>query len=181
MAERIPPGTEQKLKLRLIQDQFRQARRKARIVGVAAGGLAAWFFVYILFFAGSGQESPASHVEGELKLSLVSRGARTLVLDGWRCASGWPERFRGVRLEATDGSWQLRLVADEVDGHTLDLSGGTHRLVFDHRHCDQLHIELEDKQGRREGATAYDGRLQVDCRSDRGALQGSARFTDCRD
>ena len=181
MAEQISPGTEEQLKLRLVQDQFRQARRRARIVGVVAGGLAAWFFAYIIFFAGSGHEAPAGRVRGELKLTIESRGTRTLGLEGWRCTSGWSERFRGVRLEAADGSWQVRLIADEINGHTLELSDGTHRLAFGHQQCDRLHIELEGKQGRRERARAYDGGLQLDCRSDRGALQGRIRFTDCYD
>lgn len=179
MANPVPPDTEEQLKVRLVQHQVRQARRKARIVGLVAGGLAAWFFIYIFLFAGSGEDTPPGRVEGRLHLALASRRQVTLELDDYGCSSGWPQRFRGVILQAPDGAWRVRLEADEVGGHSVRVTGEGHRLVFGPEQCTRLELALRDEPGRRDDGLAYHGSVRIDCESDRGALRGKAGFKDC--
>jgi hypothetical protein len=178
MSKAVKLTPEEELKLRLIQDQHRQARRKARLVGAVAGVLAAWFFAYIIFFSGS-DEPPAGVVQGEIEVSGSRYGSFKVPLSGYTCRSGAYGKFRGVDLLPADGSWRVRIRQDQLQGDSVELSSEERRLHLSPASCRSFEIGLHSKDGRVDDRLAYDGTLKMECPLEPGTVRGFLTFKNC--
>jgi hypothetical protein len=178
MSKAVKLTAEEELKLRLLQDQHRQARRKARLVGAVAGVLAAWFFAYIIFFSGS-DDPPAGEVEGEIEVSGSEHGSFKLPLSGYTCRSGSTGKFRGVDLLPAEGSWKIRIRQDQLEGDSVELRNDGRRLLLSPGNCRSFEIGLASRDGRSDDYLAYDGSLRMECILEAGVVRGFLTFKDC--
>jgi hypothetical protein len=171
---------EETLQLHLLVAAHQAARRRARIIGAVAAGLAASFFAALIFFDGDDQEAKPGRVQGRLELLNTPVGSRNLLFSDLDCRSGYPEQFRGVDFTSQDGL-AVRIHEDNMKGSSVRLMADGQQLVLRRSDCRVLELELSDFEGRTKKGRAYRGALELDCQLGAARVSGSLSFEDCYD
>lgn len=180
MPEKIELTEEETLQLHLLVAAHHAARRRARIIGALAAGLAASFFAALIFYDGKDQDAKPGRVQGRLELVNTPVGSRSLVLSDLDCRSGYPEQFRGVEFTSQDGL-AVRIHEDSMKGLSLRLKADGQQFVLRKADCRILELKLSDFEGRTKNGRAYRGELKLDCEPGAAKVSGALSFEDCYD